>query len=416
MGCRGKAPPAGGILSLFFKRTIMTTTYLSRAQALNDTVIADRRWLHAHPELPFEEKETTDYLVTALRDAGIETITFPDYYGAIGIIRGGNPGKTVMLRADIDALPMTENSGDAFAATNGLMHSCGHDCHAAMLLAAARLLQERKAELRGTVKLLFQSAEEGFTGSRYYADKGYLDDVDALFGMHVWGHMDAPKVNIQDGDRMASCDNFKIIVRGQGAHGSTPHLAKDAIVAASSIIMNLQTFASRNYDPLDALVITVGMIRSGSQFNIIPETAEMEGTVRTFSRTLRPTIEPGMRRIIENTAEALGCTAELVYDRIEDPIVNSYIHLNDIARKAAVKLFGEDILVSMPENMGGDDFSYLLERVPGLYTFIGCLNKEKGIVYPNHSDRFRVDEDILYRGAALYAQFAHDFLADGEGA
>ncbi|MCC8194084.1 MAG: amidohydrolase [Deltaproteobacteria bacterium] len=391
-------------------------TYLSRAIELSGAVTGHRRWLHSHPELPFEEKETTAYIVNELQDAGIEVISFADYYGAIGVIHGGLPGKTVMLRADIDALPLEEHSGEDFAATNGRMHACGHDAHAAMLLGAGRMLAERKNELHGTVKLLFQSAEEGFTGARYYADKGYLDGVDALFGLHVWGTMQAPFINIQDGPRMASCDNFTITVRGQGAHGSTPHLAKDPIVAASAIVMNLQTFASRNYDPLHPLVITVGTVRSGSQFNIIPETAVMEGTVRTLSRELRPGIEPGMRRIIENTAEALGCTAEFVVERIDSPIDNHHVRLNDIARRAAITLFGEDILAPMPETMGADDFSYLLERVPGLYAFMGCLNEDKGIVFPNHSDKFRIEEDILYRGAALYAQFAHDFLAGGGGA
>ena len=394
-------------------------TYFARATELQDTIIAHRRWLHQHPELPFEEKETTAYIIRALRDMGVEVVSFPDYYGAIGIIRGAKgAGKTVMLRADIDALPIVENSGESFSATGDLMHACGHDCHAAMLLGAAKILQEHKDQFCGTVKLLFQSAEEGFVGARYYADKGYLDDVNALFGLHVWGALEAPFLNIQDGDRMASCDNFKITVRGHGAHGSTPHMAKDTIVAASAIIMNLQTFASRNYDPLYPLVVTVGMIRCGSQFNIIPETAEMEGTVRTFSRELRPSIEPGMRRIIESTAETFGCTAEFFYDMIEDPIANRHIELNNIARQSAAELFGKDILVPLPETMGADDFSYLLERVPGLYVFMGCLNHKQGIIHPNHSDKFRVDEDILHRGAALYAQFAHDFLIQkqGEGA
>ncbi|SBV99191.1 Amidohydrolase [uncultured delta proteobacterium] len=388
-------------------------TYLSRAMELDGAVTAHRRWLHTHAELPFEEKETTAYIIKALEGMGIEVISFPDYYGAIGVIHGNKPGKTLMLRADIDALPMEEHSGESFAATNGCMHACGHDAHTAMLLGAAQMLAERKDELAGTVKLLFQSAEEGFTGARYYADKGYLDGVAAIFGMHVWGTLEAPLLNIQDGPRMASCDNFTITIRGHGAHGSTPHLAKDPIVAASSIIMNLQTFASRNYDPLYPLVVTVGTVKSGSQFNIIPEIAVMEGTIRTLSRELKPTIVPGIRRIIENTAQALGCTAEMTVEEIDTPIVNADIHMNDIAREAAVKLFGKDVLVPMAESMGADDFSYLQERVPGLYVFLGCLNESKGIVHPNHSDKFRIDEDILHRGAALYAQFAHDFLADG---
>lgn len=388
------------------------TNFLARAIELDDAIVQHRRWLYQHPELSFEEKETTAYIAKALQELGIETTTFPDYYGAIGTIRGAHPGKTVMLRADIDALPMEDHSGEPFAATNGNMHSCGHDCHAAMLLGAAMILAGRREELHGTVKLLFQSGEEGFTGSRYYGEKGYLKNVDGIFGMHIWGSLDAPLVNIEDGPRMAACDNFTITVKGRGAHGSTPHLAQDAITAASAIIMNLQTYVSRNNDPLNPLVITIGTVKSGTQFNIIPDKAELEGTVRTFSRELRPAIEPGMRRIIEKTAEALGCEAELEYAKIDDPIVNEHIAMNEIARNAARKLFGENLLVSMPKVAGAEDFSYLMTQTPGLYAFIGCLNKEKGIIHPNHSDKFRVDETTLHRGAALYAQFAHDFLAD----
>lgn len=385
--------------------------FLPRAVELDGAITTWRRWLHQHPELSFEEKETTTYIIKALEEMGVEVISFPDYYGAIGVIRGGKPGNTVMLRADIDALPMEEHSGDPFAATNGCMHSCGHDCHAAMLLGAAKILAENRETLAGTVKLLFQSGEEGFIGARYYVDKGYLSDVAVAFGMHVWGHLPAPAVNIEDGARMAACDNFKIVVRGYAAHGSTPHLARDAIMAASSIIMNLQAFVSRENDPLNPLIITIGTVKSGSQFNIIPDTAVMEGTVRTFSREMGPAVESGMRRIIGKTAEALGCTAEFIYDQLETPVVNEHIWMNDVARKAAVNLFGEECLVSMTKVSGSEDFSYFLEHMPGIYAFLGCLNEELGIVYPNHSDRFRVDESILHRGAALYAQFAYDFLA-----
>lgn len=384
--------------------------FFPRAVELADAIITHRRWLHQHPEPSFEEKETTAYIIKALEDMGVEVISFPDYYGAIGVIKGEKPGKTVMLRADIDALPMEEHSGDPFAATNGYMHSCGHDCHAAMLLGAAKILTENREILAGTVKLLFQSGEEGFTGARYYVDKGHLSDAAVAFGMHVWGHLPAPAVNIEDGARMAACDNFKIVVSGYAAHGSTPHLAHDVIMAASAIIMNLQTFASRENDPLNPLVITIGTVKSGSQFNIIPDTAVMEGTVRSFTRETGPTVESGMRRIIGKTAEALGCKAELIYDQLETTVVNEHIWINDIARKAAINLFGEECLVPMNKVSGSEDFSYFMEHMPGIYVFLGCLNEELGIVYPNHSDKFRVDESILHRGAALYAQFAHDFL------
>lgn len=383
----------------------------SFAEQLNDRIIAHRRWFHRHPELPFEEKETTKYIVNELEHLGIVTTTFSDYTGAIGTIQGNKPGKTVMLRADIDALPTVEATGLDFASENqGKMHSCGHDCHAAMLLGAAEILSQCRSQLCGTVKLLFQAAEESCFGARYYVEKGYLDDVNALFGFHVWGNMQAPFLNVQDGYRMASCDNFKIIVHGCSTHGSTPQLGRDAIMAASSIIVNLQTFASRCNDPLNPLVITIGTVKGGTQFNIITDHVELEGTIRTFSREIQPTIEPGIRKIITDTATALGCTAELIYNAIEGPVINEHIKLNEIARSAAIKLYGEDWLCDMKPVTGSEDFSMLMQKVPGVFGFLGCLNPDLGIVSPNHSDKFTVDESILHRGSALYAMFASDYL------
>lgn len=381
------------------------------AEQLDNQIIAHRRWFHRHPELPFEEKETTAYIVKELYRLGIETTTFNDYNGAIGTIRGDKPGKTVMLRADIDALPTNEATGLEFASEHvGKMHACGHDCHAAMLLGAAEILMQCRNELCGTVKLLFQSAEESCYGARYYVEKGCLDDVDALFGCHVWGTMQAPFINIQDGYRMASCDNFKIIIHGCSTHGSTPQLGHDAIMAASAVILNLQTFASRCNDPLNPLVITVGTVKGGTQFNIITDRVELEGTIRTFSREIQKTIEPGIRKIINDTASALGCTAELIYDDVEGPVINEHVRLNGIARTAVKELYGADWLCDMPPVTGSEDFSMLMEKVPGVFGFIACLNPEQGIIWPNHSDKFTVDESILHRGSALYAQFAADYL------
>lgn len=214
---------------------------------------------------------------------------------------------------------------------------------------------------------------------------------------------------------MASCDNFKIVVHGCSTHGSTPQLGQDAIMAASAIILNLQTFVSRRNDPLNPLVITVGTVKGGTQFNIITDRVELEGTIRTFSREVQPTIEPGIRKIITDTASALGCTAELIYDSIEGPVINEHTVLNKIARAAAIKLFGPEQLRDMPPVTGSEDFSMLMEKAPGVFGFIGCLNPEQGIVWPNHSDKFTVDESVLQRGAALYAQFAADYLVSAAG-
>ena len=380
------------------------------AERHNDYIIAQRRRFHAHPELSFEEKETTAAIKGELEAMGIAVETFPDYYGLIGTIKGGKPGPVVMLRADIDALPSVEKTGLPFASENeGKMHACGHDAHIAMLLGAAKILMEMRDDIHGTVKLMFQSAEESCHGAESYVKKGCLDGVDAIFGMHIWGVFDAPLMSLEPGGRMASCDNFKITVRGLAAHGSAPHLGHDAVVAAASIIMNLQTFVSRVNNPLNTLVVSVGTVHAGQRFNIIANEAVMEGTVRTYSRELRKTIDSQLEKIIKNTAEALGCEAEFQYDRFPGPVINDHDDLNRIARNAAVKLYGEEILTTMPRLTGSEDFAYFMEKVPGFYGFIGALNPSKGITYSNHSDKFTVDEDALHRGAALYAQFAKDF-------
>jgi amidohydrolase len=385
------------------------------AKKYNDYIIERRRFYHSIPELSHEEVKTTKNLVEDLENMGIEVTTFPDYTGLLGLIKGGKPGKTVMLRADIDALPVEEKTGLPFASTHpGKMHACGHDAHMSMLLGAAKILVELKDELEGDIKLIFQAAEETAQGAKYYVEKGYLDDVDAVFGMHVWGTVDAPFINFESGDRMASCDTFKLNVKGVSSHGSAPHLGKDAVVAASSIVMNIQTYVSRVNDPTNPLVVTVGKINGGNRFNIIADNVDMEGTIRTYSRELRGQIEADLREIITNTAKALGCEATLEYSYLPGPIINEHEHINRIAQNAAIKLYGEESLAPMNKLMGSEDFAFLMEKVPGFYGFLGCLNKEKGIVYSNHHSEFTVDEDVLHRGSALYAQFAFDFLKENK--
>ena len=380
------------------------------AEKYNDYIIEQRRFFHQCPELSFEEIQTTKAIKERLEEMGIKVTTFPDYNGLIGTIQGGKPGKTVMLRADIDALPIEEHSGESFSSTNGNMHACGHDCHISMLLGAAKILMETKEELEGTIKLLFQSAEEACYGSEYYVEKGILNGVDAIFGMHIWGTLDAPKMNLEGGGRMASCDNFKIIVEGTSAHGSAPHLGHDAVVAAASIVLNLQTFVSRMNNPLNELVISIGTVHGGQRFNIIANHVELEGTIRTYSRELCKTLEGDLNNIICKTAEALGCKATLEYKHYLNPVINEHENLNRIAQNAAVKLYGEDALTNMPKLTGSEDFANFMEVIPGFYGFIGCRNESIGACYSNHSDKFKVDESVLHRGSALYAQFAHDFL------
>ncbi|WMJ77634.1 MULTISPECIES: amidohydrolase [unclassified Sedimentibacter] len=380
------------------------------AEKYNDYIIEQRRLLHSMPELSLNEIKTTKKLIKELTSMGIEVISFPDYNGCIGIIKGGKPGKTVMLRADIDGLPVKEKTGLPYAATNGNMHACGHDTHMSVQLGAARILEDLKDELHGTVKLLFQSGEEVGIGAKYYVDNGYLDDVDAVYGTHIWSQVEAGKFNLEPGERMASCDTFKITVKGSSSHGSAPNLGNDALYAAASIVMNIQSFVSRRKNPLDAAVVTVGTMNGGQRFNIIANNIEMEGTTRAFNKDTRDAIEGELRKIAENTAKALGVTAELEYNYLTDPIINENEHLNKIAKDAAIKLYGEESLASIPKVMGAEDFSHLEENVPGFFGFIGCYNEKIGAVYNNHSEFFKIDESTLHMASALAAQFAYDFL------
>lgn len=398
----------------------MTMNYSSRAQELSGDIAAHRHYLHQHAELSYQEKETTAYLVEQLEKLGIPVQRFDDYTGCIATIKGGKPGKTVMLRADIDALPIQENSGVEFESVHpGVMHACGHDCHAAMLLGAAQLLWESREELSGTVKLLFQAAEEVFVGSHYYWDKGYLSDVDAALGMHVWPDLPSGTLGVIDGPIMASCDNFTITVHGVSAHGSQPNNGRDAIVAASAIITSLQTIVSRVDDPLHSLVVSIGTIKAGTQFNIITDTAVMSGTVRSHSPEARALVEPAMRQIVQGTAQALGCTAEVEYNYLEPPVINADDALNTLARQAGVKVFGQENVRTCARAMGSEDFSYLMEKIPSsLFAFLGCWDEEEDCVHPVHNEKFRINEKILPLGAAQYAQFAADYLeqsAGGEG-
>ncbi|WP_411676215.1 amidohydrolase [Caproicibacter sp.] len=381
------------------------------AEQYDAFIIEKRRAYHQHPELSWKEENTTQSIQADLEAMGIETKRFDGKTGVVGLIRGGAPGKTVMLRADIDALPIEEHADVPFRSQNqGVMHACGHDCHIAMLLGAAKILSTVRQELHGNVKLIFQAAEETCHGAEYYVQQGLLDGVDAIMGMHIWGTLDAPKINVQQGGRMASCDNFKIVVRGKACHGSAPHMGTDAIVAAASVIMNLQTFASRRNDPLNPLVISIGTVHGGNAFNIIADRVEMEGTIRTYSRELRKNIETMMREIIVNTAKACGAEASLEYWQFPGPIINEQENLNRIAKNAAVKLYGESGTAPLEKMTGSEDFAYFMEKIPGIYAFIGCRNPEIGATYGNHSDKFKVDETALHRGAAFYAQFAKDYL------
>lgn len=391
------------------------------AEKNRDYIVERRRYYHQNPELSLKEYRTTEAIRLDMEaiaaDAGdascLEIRTFEDYPGLTAMLDTGRPGKTILLRADIDALPIQECTGLSFSSQNpGVMHACGHDTHIAMLLGAAKILMEAEVleKLRGRIKFIFQSGEETANGSKYYIDHGVLDDVDAVFGLHTWGTLEAPYLCVDGGRRMASTDNFTIKIKGLKAHGAAPHLGHDAIVAASAVVMALQSFVSRENDPLNPLVLTVGKFHGGNMYNTICGDTELEGTIRTFSNDLRDKLKEELTAIVSNTAAAYRCTAEIEIRHMHPAVINDNSELNEIARNAALKLYGEEGIRPMESLMSGEDFSLYMEKVPGFFGFVGAYNEARGLVHSNHHEQFTADEDALERGSALTAQFTADYL------
>lgn len=342
---------------------------------------------------------------------GVEVQEFEGITGCVGTIKGDKPGKTVMLRADIDALPITENPGKSYCSLNpGVMHACGHDCHTSMLLGAAKILSAHRDEIHGTVKLIFQMAEEIGRKSEEYVKRGALEGVDAIFGMHIWSAVPAGKVNFESGERMACSDRFTIKIHGKSSHGSAPHEGKDAIIAGAAAIQALQTIPSRINNPFNALVVTVGIFNGGTKENIIADQAELTGTVRAFNREFRNSMPEVIKSVVEPVVKGYGCSAEVDYYFGPSPLINDHEDLVQIARGAASKEMGEDTLIPLKKMTGAEDFSVYMETVPGVFGYLGCRNEEKGIIAAHHHPAFDVDEDVLYHGTGIYVQFALDYL------
>ncbi len=382
------------------------------AEKYEPYIIERRRYYHARPELSNEETRTLASIKRDLEEMGIaDIVEMKTCHGLIATIRGGFPGKTVALRTDIDALPVKERTGLPFASQNeGAMHACGHDNHIAMLLGAAKILNEIKGDLRGNVRLVVQPAEETATGAAMMLKEGAVDGVDAIYGAHIWGTVDSGLVDVTPGNRMACCHMFKITVTGASAHGSAPHLGIDAITASAEIISSLQQCVSRMNDPLNPLVLTIGTISGGDRWNCVPREVVMEGTVRTFAEGTF--VEDRMRQIVASVAAAFGAKAELKYDYLTVPVINADEQLNRIARDAVVKLYGEEAVAHMPTIMGSEDFSWFGEKTRYIFGFLGSRDEKKGYVYTNHQEKYDVDESVLKRGSAVMAQFAADFLAE----
>ncbi|MDR0806819.1 MAG: amidohydrolase [Enterobacteriaceae bacterium] len=375
-----------------------------------DEMIAFRRDLHAHPELPWEEIRTTQKVAEALDAIGIPyKLTKPT--GVIAEIKGGKSGKTVALRADMDALPVQElNENLSYKSqTAGKMHACGHDSHTAMLITAAKALYEVRDQLRGNVRLIFQPAEEIAQGALEMVKQGAVDGVDNVFGMHIWSITPSGKISCNVGSSFASADLLKVSFKGRGGHGSMPEACIDAAVVASSFVMNLQAIVSRETSPLEPAVVTIGKMDVGTRFNVIAENAVLDGTVRCFNVPTRERIKAAIERYAEHTAAVYGATAKVEYTYGTLPVINeerSALLAQSVVRDA----FGDNTLYVEKPTTGGEDFSYYMENIPGCFALVGSGNPEKGTDWAHHHGCFNIDEDSMVKGAELYAQYAWSYL------
>ena len=372
-------------------------------------IIAMREYFHENPELSFKEFKTADRLEKELRDMGLN----PKRITETGIIADikGNGKKTVAIRADIDALPVTEENKVSYVSKNkGVMHACGHDTHMAMLLGAAKMLIAEKEKLNGNIRLLFQPAEELPPGGAVGMIKnGALDGVDYIIGQHIIGLIPAGKIGIYYKEMLANADEFDIKIHGKGGHGSAPQDSIDAIYITTHLIEMLNTIVSREIDPQEPAVITTGTVNSGYRYNIIAAHAELTGTVRTFSIEVQEKIIKRIKDILEGLKSIYGIEYEYEYKKGYPVLVNNE-KIAKYIEEAAKRVVGKDNIIYPKPSMGGEDFAYFLQKVPGAYYIIGGSNSNKGINSMNHSPTFDVDESALYTGAKVLKEAAMEIL------
>lgn len=390
----------------------MTINFLPEAQALQEELVTLRRDLHAHPELGFQERRTARLVAEHLRAAGLEVREGLADTGVLGRLNGAQPGRTILLRFDMDALPVTEETGAPYASQNpGVMHACAHDGHVAIGLTLAKLLARHRSDLHGSVVFAFQPAEEGQGGAaRLIADGALQPRPDLALVLHLWNPLPLGQAAISPGPVMAAADLVRIGVRGKGGHGAFPHQTVDPIVAAAQIVTALQTVVSRNVDPLATAVLTIGTIHGGTAFNVIADEVELRGTVRTFAAAVREQVLQRLTAIAQGTAAALGATAEVAIKPIS-PAVVSDAAATRLVHAAAAAILGEANVLDAYQTMGSEDAALFLQAVPGCYFFLGSANHERGLDAPHHSARFDFDEAALPLGVAILAEAVARYLA-----
>ena len=382
--------------------------FLNLAQTNREQLIAWRRDFHQHPELAFAEHRSAKIIADTLGEMGLSVQTSIAEAGVVGTLKGGRPGPILLIRFDMDALPIVEETGAAYASKqDGVMHACGHDGHMAIGLGVAQILSSKSQELPGTIVFIFQPAEEGQGGAERMIAEGILDGLGASrsLGMHIWNEKPLHWLGIAPGPIMAGSERFDIVIRGRGGHGASPHLARDPVLAASQLITACQSITSRSLDPLESGVVSFTVVQAGETWNVIPSSVRLEGTIRTFSEASRTTVIERMKEISKGICSAAGCQVELEFERITPPLVND-TETAALAAEVAHQLFPEFEIDREHRVMGSEDMAFFMQEVPGCYLFIGSSNSARNLDAPHHNPLFDFDEKVLPIAAGLVAAVA----------
>ena len=387
---------------------MQTSKIISEAKEIQSWIVEKRRIIHRHPELMYEEFETSKLVQKTLSDLDITFEKDIAITGVVGIVGNGN-GPCVALRADMDALPIHEETDIDFKSNiDGKMHACGHDCHTAMLLGAARLLKENEEEIDGTIKLIFQPAEEGGAGGKMMREQGVLQNpkVEQIYALHVAGTMPMGTLASREGTLLAGTSTVKIIVKGNGGHAAAPHHTIDPVVTGSKIIVELQTIISRELSPLESGVISITMTKAGNACNVIPSTMELEGTIRSLTLEGILKLQTRVKEVAESIAIANRCKAEVTFPGNDYPPTINDAECWNLGKSAAIEILGDAQVAEMGPIMGGEDFAYYTQEIPGCFSFLGVGNTEIDAVYDVHHPMFKVDEEALPLGVAIHVNSA----------
>ena len=394
------------------------TDYLKHAEELFPYTQGMRRDFHMHPELGFREVHTGGIVAKELEDLGLEVTKGVGKTGVVGYLEGSRPGPTILLRFDMDALPIAEETGAEYASTNpGVMHACGHDGHTAIGLTVAKMLHARRDSLAGSIKFCFQPSEEGTNGedvggALMMMRDGVLESpkVEKTLSLHLWNDKPLGWMHIGGGPVMAGADSFMIKLTGRGGHGALPEQTVDPVIAAAQITSALQTIVSRNVAPLKPAVVSVTSFHSGTAFNVIPQTAELNGTIRTFEPQVRDLVHKRFEEIVRGIASAMGCTSEITIKQVTAPVINNQAVAEGVLRSAQMLMLNATIDTAAYLTMGAEDMGYMQEKADGCYFMIGSANDEKNLNYGHHHPKFDFDERALITGSALMASAAADLL------